>query len=224
MDTTYVYTKLRNEFGKQCIFSDKGPDLIDNFPSTSVYLREYILRNPVNRSVQCSFIQAEHECNTQRAKYTSSYMNHTEGGWPKDININDEDAPRRYRRKIEKDESYAHTVLQLAKNMEYCILQNNSVNIYQHYFTDTEPAPLAENSTSRTVNVYQDQCQVKRPVTHLSWSPDDGTKLAITYCNMDFQSTVMNQSPNSYIWSVGKYHIEYVPESITQAVHKIRKK
>lgn len=87
--------------------------------------------------------------------------------------------------------------------MEHCILQNNSVNIYQHYFHDLEPAPLVERSSARTVNVYQDQCAVKRPVTHVSWSPDDGSKLAITYCNMDFQSTVMNQSPNSYIWTVG---------------------
>lgn len=69
---------------------------------------------------------------------------------------------------------------------------------------DTDPAPLVEKSTSRTVNVYQDQCSVKRPVHHISWSPDDGTKLAVTYCNMEFQSTVMDQSPNSYIWTVGK--------------------
>lgn len=115
MDLNYVYTKFRSEFGKQCIFSDRGPDLIDNYPSTNKYLREYILRNPVNQAVQCSHIQAEHEVNTLRANYTSTYMNHTEGGWPKDVNINDEDQPRRYRRKIEKEDNYASTVLQLAK-------------------------------------------------------------------------------------------------------------
>lgn len=115
METQYVYTKFRSEFGKQCLFTDRGPELIDNYPSTNKFLREYIYRNPVDQEVQCSFVQAEHEINTERAKYVNNFMNHTEGGWPKDININDEDQPKRYRRKIEKEESYAQTVLQLAK-------------------------------------------------------------------------------------------------------------
>lgn len=115
METNYVYTKFRSEFGKQCVFTDKGPELIDNYPSTNKYLREFIYRNPIDRATQCSAIQSEHEVNTMRAKYTNNNMNHTEGGWPKDINIHDEDAPKRYRRKIEKDENYVLTVLQLCK-------------------------------------------------------------------------------------------------------------
>lgn len=203
MDLQYVYQKFRNEFGKQCVFYDKGPELIDTFPPKTFLRRDYIHRNPVSQHTQCSAIQAEHDANTVSTKYLNNSMNHTEGGWPKDVNINDEDQPKRYRRKIEKDELYVGTVLQLAKNVENCILQNTSVNIYQHYFTDLEPAPLVEKNSARTVNVYSDQCAIKRPVNHISWSPDDGTKLAITYCNMDFQSTVLNQSPNSYIWEVG---------------------
>ena len=37
-------------------------------------------------------------------------------------------------------------------------------------------------------------------MSHLSWSPDGGTKLAITYCNTDFQKNTPNLSMNSYIW------------------------
>lgn len=121
MDTTYVYTKLRSEFGKQCLFSDKGPDLIDDYPSTDKYLREYIYRNPIDEAVQCSYVQAEHEANTERTQFHHNGMNHTEGGWPKDININDEDQPKRYRRKIEKDDSYCITVMQLAKVRIYIL-------------------------------------------------------------------------------------------------------
>lgn len=40
-------------------------------------------------------------------------MRHVEGGWPKDINTNDLEQTVRYRRKIEKDELYIHTMLQL---------------------------------------------------------------------------------------------------------------
>lgn len=42
-------------------------------------------------------------------------MNHFEGGWPKDVNINDEEATKRYKRKIEKEENYGHTLMQLLR-------------------------------------------------------------------------------------------------------------
>lgn len=48
-----------------------------------------------------------------RAEYSTSGINHIEGGWPKDINMNDPEATQRYRRKIEKDESYIHAVMHL---------------------------------------------------------------------------------------------------------------
>lgn len=50
-----------------------------------------------------------------RAEYTNGGMNHTEGGWPKDVNFIDEEQTKRYRRKVEKDEGYSHTILQLCK-------------------------------------------------------------------------------------------------------------
>lgn len=205
METQYVYTKYRADFGKPVLFSDEGPTLIDTSSPNPKQLRDYIYRNPVDQEIQCSGIQSEHEVNTECAEYSTRSMNHTEGGWPKDINLHDEDQPKRYRRKIEKDEIYVSTILELSKNIEHSILQNNSINIYEHYFNDLEPAPLVEKNSSRTVNVYQDQCAIKRPITHISWSPDAGSKLAVTYCNMEFQSTVLNQSPNSYIWEVGKW-------------------
>lgn len=48
-----------------------------------------------------------------RAKYTQSGANHSEGGWPKDVNILDPEATQRYRRKIEKDDGYIHCVMAL---------------------------------------------------------------------------------------------------------------
>jgi dynein intermediate chain 2 len=40
-------------------------------------------------------------------------MNHNEGGWPREVNPTDEEQTLRFRKKIEKDETYIHTVLQL---------------------------------------------------------------------------------------------------------------
>ncbi|XP_066256971.1 dynein axonemal intermediate chain 2 [Euwallacea similis] len=202
MDITYTYQKKRREFGRQCLFSDKGPDLIDNYPSNKKLMREYILRDPVHQSTLCAPIQAEHYLNTMRAEYTTCGMNHVEGGWPKDVNTADEEQTKRYRRKIEKDEGFNHTMVQLFKSMENCIQQNNAINIYQQYFSDVEPTPLVERSSARTVNVYQDQSTPTRPINWISWSPDNQTKLAITYCNLKFQSIVPKETTFSYIWEV----------------------
>lgn len=53
------------------------------------------------------------QVNTLTATYKDSGMHHVEGGWPKDINMHDLEQTVRYRRKIEKDELYIHTMLQL---------------------------------------------------------------------------------------------------------------
>jgi dynein intermediate chain 2, axonemal len=140
--------------------------------------------------------------NTETAEYESHGVNHTEGGWPKDVNYLDPEQTVRYKRKIEKDESYLTQVLNLTKPMEHVIFQNNAVNIYENYFEDLEPAPLAERCKSRTVNVFRDPAEIRRPVTHLSWSPDGGTKIAATYCNRDFLSDRSQLSANSYIWEI----------------------
>lgn len=202
MDIQYSYQKKRNEFGRQCLFSDKGPDVLDNYLPDRKLFKEYILKDPISRSTQCAPVQAEHFLNTTRAEFSNMGINHVEGGWPKDVNMTDEEQTKRYRRKIEKDEGFNHTMMQLFKNMENCILQNNAVNIYQQYFSDVEPTPLVERSSARTVNVYQDQSVPTRPITNISWSPDNQTKLAITHCNMQFQSYVARETPFSYIWEV----------------------
>ena len=108
----------------------------------------------------------------------------------------------RYRRKIEKDENFINQVMSLAESMEHCIFQNNAVNIYENYFDDLEPAPLSEKSTSRTLNVFRDPNENRRPVTHLSWSPDGGTKLAVSHCNMNYKVAMLEKNMESYIWQV----------------------
>jgi dynein intermediate chain 2 len=88
--------------------------------------------------------------------------------------------------------------------MEHYVLQNNACNIYQQYFDDTEPSELVKRIFCRTVNVYRDPLPTKRPVSHISWSPDQGSRIAVSYCCTDFKKLV-NLSPISYIWDVGAF-------------------
>jgi dynein intermediate chain 2 len=40
-------------------------------------------------------------------------MNHTEGGWAKDVNLHEQDQMTRFRKKIEKDEVYLNSLVRL---------------------------------------------------------------------------------------------------------------
>ena len=44
---------------------------------------------------------------------------------------------------------------------------------------------------AKTVNVFRDPSPVhKRPVSNISWCPDGGSRIAISYCNLEFQARV----------------------------------
>ncbi|CAH1182226.1 unnamed protein product [Phyllotreta striolata] len=202
MEISYQYQKKRSDFGRQPLFSDKGPDLVDHYPSNRKIHKEFILKDPVSRSTQLAPVYAEHYLNTMSTIFKNTVCNHAEGGWPKDVNCFDEEQTKRYRRKIEKEDNYHHICMQLFKNMESCVLQNNAINIYQEYFEDLPQCPMIEKNSARTVNVYQDQTSPVRPVNHISWSPDNQTKFVVSHCNLAFQAIILKQSANSYIWEV----------------------
>ena len=45
----------------------------------------------------------------------------------------------------------------------------------------------------------------KRPVAAVSWCPDGGSKIAIAYCNLEFQATHPDTTKESYVFNVGKF-------------------
>ena len=53
--------------------------------------------------------------NTERYETENRGMNHVEGGWPKDINPAEVEQTIRYRKKVEKDEVYIQTILNLGR-------------------------------------------------------------------------------------------------------------
>ncbi|XP_033330387.1 dynein intermediate chain 3, ciliary isoform X1 [Megalopta genalis] len=200
MNLQYAYTKKRLQFGGQCSFSDHENVLVDVTPHAG-YTSNYVQVNPATHGTQCGKTYSAHKVNTNTATFKDGGMSHSEGGWPKDLNVKDTEQVVRYKRKIEKDELYIHTMLQLLPPMEHCILQNNTCNIYEQYFSYMEPVSLTQRAYSRTVNVYRDVLPMKRQITHLSWSPDQGNYFAASYCNTDFKKKA-NDNPVSYIWDV----------------------
>ena len=54
------------------------------------------------------------QVNTERFETDTRGINHTEGGWPKDVNHAEIEQVMRYRKKVEKDEMYVNTIQGLA--------------------------------------------------------------------------------------------------------------
>ena len=59
----------------------------------------------------------------------------------------------------------------------------------------------------KTVHVFRDPTvPYKRPVAAVSWCPDGGSKIAIAYCNLEFQATHPDTTKESYVFNVGMYN------------------
>nr|KAF6415514.1 dynein axonemal intermediate chain 2 [Molossus molossus] len=203
MEIVYVYVKKRSEFGKQCNFSDRQAELNIDIPPNPELAEQFVARNPVDMGIQCSTSMSEHEANTERFEMETRGVNHVEGGWPKDVNPLELEQTIRFRKKVEKDENYINTIMQLGLVMEHCIKQNNAVNIYQEYFDDEEEVEVTEEApAAKTINVFRDPQDIKRSATHLSWHPDGNRKLAVAYSCLNFQRAPENMSQESYIWDL----------------------
>ncbi|XP_049873987.1 dynein intermediate chain 3, ciliary [Pectinophora gossypiella] len=212
----YEYSMKRKEFGKQYFFEDHGPEVLCDIQCNPALYQNYILRNPVHVAIQNTGTMSEHWVNSVRAEYTTSGINHIEGGWPKDINMNDPEATQRYRRKIEKDDAYIHAVMNLGHSMEHNILQNNAVDMYQIYYSELPAIPPVERSSCHTVNVYREP-GTRRPVRSLSWQADGGARLATTHADVDLVKTVRSQQ-FSYIWDIENAN---APELIVKPPHPL---
>ncbi|NWX98550.1 DNAI2 protein, partial [Nothoprocta ornata] len=216
MEIVYVYTKKRSDFGRPCNFSERAAEVAVDIAPDPGAAAAFVPRNPVDAHVQHASDMSEHEVNTERVEVETRGVNHTEGGWPKDINPHELEQTIRFRKKVEKDENYINTITHLGTLMEHCIKQNNAINIYEDYFGEEEMAEVEDEPPSaKTINVISKLTSVfhillpkrdpnitKRTATHLSWHPDGCKKLAVAYSSLEFQQNMKDMSFDSYIWDL----------------------
>ena len=60
------------------------------------------------------------------------------------------EATGRFRKKVEKDESFQRTIVRLGGLVEQIIRQNNAIDVYEKYFTE-EPISQLKQDTPRFV-------------------------------------------------------------------------
>ncbi len=129
-----------------------------------------------------------HEVNTQSNPVKSTGMNHTEGGWPAEVDPTDGEQVARWRKKIERDEDYIKTVLRLGGVIEDLVRQNNALDIYTDYFADVAPLILEAPGVS-TLAALRHPMAVQRAVQALSWSLDGSGRIAAAFAPGDTQDT-----------------------------------
>jgi dynein intermediate chain 2 len=128
-----------------------------------------------------------HEVNTQSNPLRTTGMNHTEGGWPAEVDPTDGEQVARWRKKVERDEDYIRTVLRLSEVVEQLIRQNNALDIYTDYFADVTPLILEPPGVS-TLSALRHPMAVQRAVQALSWSLDGSGRIAAAFSPGDSQN------------------------------------
>ncbi len=106
--------------------------------------KNFILRNPTTLELDTTPDYSEHEAGTEPVILATVGVNHVEGGWPKDVDTETEDAKERYRKKVEKGQSdkdgtggtasMGDNLKVLGPLVDRCLRQNSTIDIYEEYF------------------------------------------------------------------------------------------
>ena len=206
MDSIRVdYIRKRREFGRPVDhLTVTEPRVLAVLPPLlASKTQDFLQKTSQNLEVSCIPKQSEHEVNTERVISKNMGVLHMEGGWPKDIDPTEKDQTQRYRKKVEKDETYIKEVKAMGDAVESLIMQNVSIDIYEEYFKGEYADHSSEAPSAKTLSVFKDINETKRTVTDISWYPDGGKKLAVSFAIMQFQDYRCDKmSADSYIWDV----------------------
>ncbi|GFY54693.1 dynein intermediate chain 3, ciliary [Trichonephila inaurata madagascariensis] len=203
MDITFIYTQKRKEFGKPYSFTDIGPHLLVDIDPDPELKDEFYVVSSMSREVDNSKRICAQEINTVSYPTVIKGMKHTEGGWPAGVDFEDEDSVARFRKKTEKDKAYVNFIKTFADTMEMYIMQNNSINIYEEYFSG-ERIKSSNKISFRSVNVFHDPNDPVRKVVDLSWS-EHSLKIAAAYSREGLKTPFNEGSLYSYVWDVKNF-------------------
>jgi len=131
-------------------------------------------------------------------------MFHFEGGWPKEIEASEAQDTLKWRKRVEKDPLYTNAVKALIKQTVACIEQNNTIDLFEHYFLEEEPDYLPQNLNMKTLALFKDPADEKRSVTKISWHPEGPTRIVGSYSTLRFQSMTEDMPMASFIWDISE--------------------
>ena len=226
MDLQMIYLKERKEFGRAAThLSSTEPEALGEFEGNETLISSYAERNRVTLNMAAIPELSEHWVEPETIEYTNHGMNHTEGGWPKDLDYTEKEQTTRYRKKVEKDEEYIRQIRELVEIVDSSLMQNVAIDIYEDYFAaaDGQEARAEEASSeapsAKTLAAFKDPSEIKRTACQISWFPDGGKRFSVAFSIMQFQDWRIDKaSHTSYIWDVNNPN---EPEMALNPVHSL---
>jgi len=168
---------------------------LESIRPTDEYDGNYRQRNPTVSEFDTSPLLSENEVNTERVVVNDASMSHTEGGWPKDVDFTEQSDVTRFRKKAEKDDSFQFAIKSLVPIVERCMKQNNTVDVYEHYFSKFTTEKYTDPVSAKGVAVFRDPSPIKRTATSIHWHPEaNSSKIAVSYSILNFQDERLEDS------------------------------
>lgn len=198
---SYEYPRQRRDFGKHPEFGDSEGH-IESAPIDAKKEELWIESAQTALELDCTPVMAEHDVNTERFIQSNVATSHTEGAWPNEVKAHDVQDRTRYLRRITNEASYQEAVMNLCQVAADSINQNNTIDLFETYFAQSDYEHEAEPPSSKTVVVFRDPNDIKRAASKISWHPDGPEKLAVAYAITNFQQMPANMPMSSYIWDV----------------------
>ena len=179
-------SKRRSLINRPTSFSDQPGLVMEEILPDRSLESEYVLRLKMCRNIQTGGDTSACSVNTKSVSLVCQGMSHTEGGWPKDINVDDLEQRSRFRKKVEKEDEFINTTCKLATETEKYVRQNNTINIFEEYFRDDDDATNIKPATVGSVCVFKDPMgSGDRAINQVCWSPS-GDKIALAFCNTEY--------------------------------------
>lgn len=125
MSLQYAYVKERRRFGRPYkLFMIQ--EILANYPPVKKERKHFLTKWTMNKSTEKRTQYAVASVNTENAEFVSKGMFHVEGGYAKEIDIEDEEQTLRYKKKLQRSEEYR---IEMTKNLEvnrkYYLLEKN---------------------------------------------------------------------------------------------------
>lgn len=198
LKSTFVYTKQRRTFGREPLFSLVQAQMLDSILPNKEEQKQYMLRNPVNQEVQAKLPQSEHDANTKQLVIREQGINHAEGGWPRDVQQENEEHVQRYVRRLTHEDHYISAVANVSGALTHCMNQNNAIDMYTIYFSNLPSQEPVEKYCIRTANTFRDN--LHRGVMCLDWTYDKNPKVVASHCY--FEQTTDSSKFHCHLWDI----------------------
>lgn len=218
MDPTYVYVKKRSAFGRPAELTDSAFPLYDAGKSgqggggTATH-KKTVIQSEAIGTFDTSYKTSVTEVNCDEVVRKDQGCTHVEGGWPKDVDRDDNEQKKRFLRKMErglvgknKQDSQAsllESVREVVPHLKSAGRQNNAIDVTEEYFAGESTHYTTDPPGATLTNILHDPSSVRRTVSSLDWS-SDSRRVVGAYAILNFQDERMsrNVSCDSYIWNL----------------------